>query len=136
MRRKVGFLTERQIEILKLRRGGLTAKEIAKRLGTTRENVSMLERRALRNIKRAKETIEVLKHVGIVASVNINPNTSIIDATITIMKKADKENIKLKTSFAHLLEEIRFKAGKKVKGRTVVETITVYLFPDGDYLID
>ncbi len=46
------FLTEQQIRVLQLRAKGLKQSEIAEILGTSRANVSILERRALRRLKR------------------------------------------------------------------------------------
>ena len=47
MRKKYGLLTERQLEILRLRREGLNYKAIAKKLKTTPENIMILEKRFL-----------------------------------------------------------------------------------------
>lgn len=38
------FLTDTQIKVLKLRKKGLTQEEIAKMLGTSRANISMIEK--------------------------------------------------------------------------------------------
>ncbi|MEM2286080.1 MAG: Tfx family DNA-binding protein, partial [Ignisphaera sp.] len=59
--RKYGLLTEKQYEVLKLRAEGKTQKEVAEIMGTTRENLSVIEKNALRKIRLAEETLKVYK---------------------------------------------------------------------------
>ncbi len=56
-REKSGSLTKIQLEVLRLRMTGLTQEEVATRLETTRQNISLVERRAKRNLEKAEETI-------------------------------------------------------------------------------
>jgi transcriptional regulator with XRE-family HTH domain len=51
------FLTKRQLAVLRLRQAGLTQEEIARRIKTTRANISLIEKRARENVERSKETI-------------------------------------------------------------------------------
>jgi Tfx family DNA-binding protein len=44
--RKIGFLTERQYKVLELRVKGYKQDEVARMLGTTRENIAMIEKKA------------------------------------------------------------------------------------------
>jgi Tfx family DNA-binding protein len=41
------FLTKRQVMVLRLRQSGLTQEEIARRIKTTRANVSLIEKRPI-----------------------------------------------------------------------------------------
>lgn len=50
-------MTRVQLEVLRLRMTGLTQEEVANNLGTTRQNISLVERRAHRNLEKAEETI-------------------------------------------------------------------------------
>ena len=59
------ILTSRQKEILKLRSMHKTQKEIAQILGTSRQNVSILETRAIRNLKAAEEAVAIASKAGI-----------------------------------------------------------------------
>ena len=52
------FLTPRQIKVLQMRLAGLSQQEVADCLGTTRSNISILEKRAHQNIARARRTLE------------------------------------------------------------------------------
>ncbi len=66
------FLTEQQIRILRLRaQGGLKQSEIAELLGTSRANVSILERRALRKIEKARNTLLLWEQINSRLSVEV-----------------------------------------------------------------
>jgi Tfx family DNA-binding protein len=134
--RKIGLLTERQLEVLKLRAQGLTQEEVAKRLNTTRENVSILEKRAYQNIKLARETLTALKSFGIAVSVIIKPGTHLVDVPRIVLNKADEANIKVKANFTRIYDEIRFKASDKVKRTRVIRPITVKILPNGDFTVE
>ena len=134
--KKIGLLTERQIEVLKLRAQGLTQEEVAKRLNTTRENVSILEKRAYRNIKLARETLAAIKNFGVAVSVVIKPGTHLVDVPRIVLDKADEANIKVKANFTRIYDEIRFKAADKVKRTKVTRPITVKILPNGDFTVE
>jgi Tfx family DNA-binding protein len=44
--------------VLRLRQSGLTQEDIARRIKTTRANVSLIEKRARENIDRSRETLK------------------------------------------------------------------------------
>ncbi len=52
------ILTRRQMDVLKLRNEGYSQDEITKRGGTTKQNISTIEKMAWRNVKRAENTIK------------------------------------------------------------------------------
>ena len=58
------MLTEREIEILKLRKK-LKQKEIAVKLKLSQPAISKFEKNAKRKIKEALETIEIIKKIGV-----------------------------------------------------------------------
>ena len=53
---KDGLLTERQMEVLRYRKQGLTQQQIADIISTSKANVCTIEKSAMENIRRAKET--------------------------------------------------------------------------------
>jgi Tfx family DNA-binding protein len=134
--KKVGLLTERQIEVLKLRSQGLTQEEVAKRLKTTRENISILEKRAYQNIKLARETLAALKNFGVAVTVTVKPGTHLVDIPRIILDKADEANIKVRANFTRIYDEIRFRASDKVKRSRVTRQITVKILPNGDFTVE
>lgn len=134
--KKFGLFTDQQLEVLKLRSQGLTQKEIAERLNTTRENISMIEKRIKRNIEKIKESLEILKNLGILVEIKIEPGTHIIEAPKIIYKEADKFKVKIKGSFIQVYEDIRFKAKNKIKDAQVIKEIRILILPNGDYIIE
>ena len=59
------MLTKKEIEVLKLRKKGLTQKEMAKRLKISQPAVSLFERSIRKKIKESVEVLDLLKGMGI-----------------------------------------------------------------------
>jgi Tfx family DNA-binding protein len=136
MRKNTNLLTDRQIQVLKLRSRGITQERVARTLKTTRENVSILESRARRNIKKAKATIEILEDLGMATRITIKPETPVLEISKIILKKADDANVRLQLDCIDLLEKIKIKAKNKIKAKKVVQPISVVLLPYGDLLVE
>jgi Tfx family DNA-binding protein len=132
----LGLLTERQIEVLRLRAQGYTQKRVAELIGTTRENVVLIESRARSNIERARITLNSLKHEGLAVAVEIPKGTHLIDIPRMVLNRANRAKIKLGANFTRIYEDIRFKAKHHVSGTRVSRPIVVTVFPDGDYSIE
>ncbi len=128
------LLSTRQIEILKLRKQGLTQKDIAGRLKTTRENINILESRAHRNIKRALATLEILEKLGLSIRVSVDTGTNILDIPKIILDAADKAGIKVNCDCVDILENIKLH-GKIVK-KKVIKPLTVTIFTDGNLTVE
>lgn len=134
--RSFGLLTEKQLEVLKLRQQGLSHQEIAEKLGTTRENVYILEKRGLRNIEIARATIEVAKHQGILCEISIPAGTRLVEIPKIIVDEADKHRVKLKANFTRIYDEIRYKVPGAIKGTKLDKEIIVYIMVDGDFWVE
>jgi len=131
--RKYGLLSELQFKVLQLRiEKGLSQAEVARMLGTTRENVTIVEKRAERNIRLAEETIQAYKLLLCATKVNIEAGTSLIDVPGIVVKAGDSIGVKLKVNFTRIYDEIRFKAGDCVSGSRVVKPFTIAIFRDGN----
>ena len=135
-KRASGLLTDRQIEVLRLRALGYTQKRVAEQIGTTRENVVLIEARARSNIERARATLESLKHSGLAISVEIPTGTHLVDIPRMVLNRANRAKIKLGANFTRIYEDMRFKAKNHVYGTRVIRPILVTVFPDGDYWIE
>ena len=131
-----GLLSERQIEVLKLRAQGYTQKRVAQQIGTSRENVVLLESRAKMNIERARATLDNLRHQGLAVSVEIPKGTHLVDIPRIILNRANRAKIKLGANFTRIYEDMRFKARNHVSGTRVSRPIVVTVYPDGDYSIE
>lgn len=133
MSKKYGFLTELQFKVLQLRIvKGLSQADVAKILKTTRENVSVIEKRAKRNIQLAEETLQIYKSLFSVASVRINPGTHLIDIPGMLVRTSDKIGIKLRINFTRVYDEIRFKAKDCINGTMIIKPIIITIFKDGN----
>jgi len=130
--RRYGLLTELQYRVLELRlRRGLSQAEAARVLGTSRENVAIAERRALRNIELAEMTISFYRYLLRVAEVVVEPGTHLVDIPSMVVKAGDKENVKVAANFTRIYDEVRFKARDCVEGRRVVRPIRIAVLRDG-----
>ena len=134
MRRTYGLLTERQLEILRLRRRGLSYSEVAKKLKTTPENIMILEKRAKRNIELAKTTLEFACSEGGGGRVELKPGTRMVDIPRIVMDEADRIGLKLRADFVRIYNEIRFKIGRTTG--VLKKPIVIYLLPNGDIWVE
>jgi Tfx family DNA-binding protein len=97
------FLTEQQIRILRLRAKGLKQSEIAEMLGTSRANISILERRALDKIEKARNTILIWEQINSKISVDVRKGEDIFNAPERLFRKADELNVKVPYSTAEVI---------------------------------
>jgi Tfx family DNA-binding protein len=97
------FLTEQQIKILRLRAKGLKQSEIAELLGTSRANISILERRALEKIEKARNTLLLWEQINSKISVEVRKGEDIFEVPDRLFKKADEKGIKVPYSSAEII---------------------------------
>jgi hypothetical protein len=128
-------LTKRQIEVLKLKAQGLSTSEIARRLGTTVANVSATEKKARENIRRAENTLKLVKMLEAPLSVVIKPETDLNQAVREIYRRADEAGIWISHSFPSLASLIQQGAGEKIRGRRVLSEIEVAITRDGEVMV-
>ncbi len=69
---KRGPFNEKQWKILKLRARGFTQRETAKKLGTSRANVSMIECRLRRKLEKARETVNTYESLNLSRKVSFS----------------------------------------------------------------
>ncbi len=100
-------MTAREWEVIRYRAQGLTQAEVAKKLNTTRENVSEIEHRTRRKIEAAKATLAALQDLGATREVVIPSGTSIFEAVSMIIRRADVLGVKLLSSGDDILAAIR-----------------------------
>jgi len=130
------FLTDEQIKVLRLRAKGLSQKEIAEILNTTRANVCVIEKRARKNIERALKTIEEWKKINSKVDMVIKEGTDLMDIPRIIFSKSNEEGVKVKYNFVELLDHIRKSAPEKIEKRIIKEPLRVYVLENGEVLFD
>ncbi|XGI82831.1 Tfx family DNA-binding protein [Halorutilales archaeon Cl-col2-1] len=130
-------LTQRQIEVLRLREEGLTQEEVAEELGTTAANVSAVESAARDNIEKARRTLEVARLLRSPASVTAEEGTDIRDLVDEVYEKGDETGVKIEYCepelYSHLYEHLRRE--NVVDGRSLVSDVEVGITREGEVKI-
>jgi Tfx family DNA-binding protein len=129
---KDGLLTQRQMEVLRYRRQGLTQQQIADIIATSKANVCTIEKSAVENIRRAKETLEFLYTLDSTHLCTISSGTDLFDLPELIFSEAEKLNIKVKYDTISLINHLRETRPKSYHARSLSEDIEIYITNDGD----
>jgi hypothetical protein len=129
---KNGLLTERQREVLRHRRQGLTQQQIADIIGTSKANVCTVEKSALENVRRARETIQFMYTLDARFLCQIPQGTDLLTVPETIFREASDCGVKVRYDTIGLINRLRESIPHDVHGRFVKDTIKVYLNDDGE----
>lgn len=125
------FLTSRQLQIMRLRHDGLSTERIAGEIGTTRQNVTILEKRAHRNLERAVNTLNAVRDLKISVNFEIPGGIHILDAVREIIDRADRSGIRLRDNLIGLMTRFKVAVDDEMKGGVIQRPITVMMFQDG-----
>jgi Tfx family DNA-binding protein len=131
-----GLLTDAQLNVLRLRLEGLTRKEVAERLGTTRQNVSLIERRARGNIEKAEQTLRAYRRLRTAATVELRPSTHLVDVPRMLIDAADGAGVKISVDFSLVYKELHHIAGASIAGTRVIKPITLRVLRDGEVQVE
>jgi HTH-type transcriptional regulator, fmd operon transcriptional regulator len=126
-----GLLTKEQLLVLGYRLDGLKQEEIARRLETTRQNVSLIERRARRNLEKAEATLKAYNRLRTAATVELKPNTHLVDVPRMLVDAADGAGVKITIDFSLVYKELRDEARDSILGTRVVSPILLRILRDG-----
>lgn len=125
------YLTARQLQIMKLRQDGLKTDQIAQSIGTTRQNVIILEKRAHRNLDRAIRTLNAVRDMRLTTDFELPQGTHILDAVRKIIDSADKSGIRLTDNLIGIMTRFKVAMENDLKGGITQRPITVMMFHDG-----
>ena len=109
--------------------------QVAKRLHTSRENISIIEHRAHQNVSAAKATLAALDILSESKELVIPTGTSIFEATSIILQRADVLRIKVKMDADSILAAVRSKCKGKIQGHHLVAAIRVRIDADGSLIM-
>lgn len=129
------FLTERQLEVLKLRHKGRSQQEIADIMGTTRSNISILEKRAHQNIARAQNTLRQWMTIQAPISLKVTAGTDVFDIPARIFQAADRMYIQLPATSLDIIVQLRRRAPELFKKRDLLQDIDIYVTEDGELIV-
>ena len=129
------FLTKRQLAVLRLRQAGLTQEEIARRIKTTRANISLIEKRARENVERSRETIREWNSVISPVRVTVKKGTDVMTVPHLVFAEADKASIHVKTDSIGLITLIKKEKGSAITNRIVNEPFEIDIANSGEVAI-
>jgi Tfx family DNA-binding protein len=129
------FLTDLQAKVLELRAKGLTQADIARRMKTSRANVSILERRARENIERAARTLKLEAKLRAPVVIAAKEGDDVLSIPKRLFEAADASKIQVKKGTADIIAKIHDEAGDKIHGRSVTKSFEIALTRDGEILI-
>jgi HTH-type transcriptional regulator, fmd operon transcriptional regulator len=130
------FLTERQIEVLKMRLAGRSQQEVADRLGTTRSNISILEKRAHQNIARAERTLQQWMMLRAPISLRAVAGTDVFELPKMIFAAADEKEMRLPVTSLDIVVQLRRKAPRLFKKRSLERDALIFVTEEGEVLVD
>ncbi len=125
------FLTKEQYEVLRLRAMGYSLSEIAARLGTSRSNVSVLLKRAMRNVERARRTLRAYIELFSEVSVRVEAGTRVEAVPFLVYRTADMYGVKVRYSSAEIVRKIYDELPHAVEGDRLTKDLTVLILRDG-----
>lgn len=125
------LLTKRQWEVVRYRAQGLTQAELAKRLNTSRENVTEIEHRVGFKIRAAKATLAALEDLDASGEMLIPSGTCLFEAISMILRRADVLEIKLRSSADDILALMRSKCRTKIRGHHLISYVRVQIEKGG-----
>jgi HTH-type transcriptional regulator, fmd operon transcriptional regulator len=121
-----GSLTDSQYLVLALRGKGMTQKEAAKALETTRANVSMIELRARRKVARARETLDAYRSTLTDHVLNIPKGTRFYDVPPLVLSEGDRWGIHMQSNIVEIVRMVKsvrppcLRNGRTTRGVTFV----------------
>ncbi len=129
------FLTERQIFVLRMRSKDLSQQEVSEILGTTRSNVSILEKRALQNVERAKNTLRQWTMIQAPVSVTVPEGTDVFEVPGRVFQEADRKGVRLSLNSLDLIVRLRSEAPQVLKKRVVIRDLEIFVTENGEVLV-
>ena len=129
------LLTERQIEVLKLKRKGLSQADIARKLKTTRGNISTVENTALKNIEKAERTLKMYRALEAPVWLTVPAGTDLYEIPQMIFKEADRKKIKISMDSATVIIRLKADAPDRITHRVTSGDINISVDASGNVTI-
>ena len=118
--------------VLRMRQSGLTQEEIARRIKTTRANVSLIEKRARENIDRSRETLKEWESIVSPVRVAVKKGTDVIKIPELVFAEADKQGIHVKSNSLDLITRLKKEKGEIISNRTLDEDMEIDITDSGE----
>ncbi|KAF5433567.1 hypothetical protein C5S35_02725 [Candidatus Methanophagaceae archaeon] len=128
-------LTERQMEVLRLRNEGYSQAEIAQKFGKTKQNISTIEKMAWSNVKKAENTLKFVKLLEAPIWFSVAENTDLDEIVGRIFSEADKAKIHMAYDRLSLAMKIREEARDKIKHRLILKGFEIGINKAGEMIL-
>lgn len=125
------ILTERQVEVVKLRERGYTQREVADELGTTDANVSAIERAAEENVEKARRTLELVRTLRAPTRFTVPAGTCFEDLVDRIYERGDEAGLKVDYCRPELYAHLYGVLGDVASENMLDAAVSVGLTSDG-----
>lgn len=132
MKKIDSLLTERQLEVYLRRLRGEKLESIARDLGTTKSNISALEKKAKTKIELAYNTIRIVESLTDAQIITIQPGTDLYEIPGIVYKAGDELGIKIKHSGPEFIKLLVERCQHKLRNREVTRQITIGIKRDGE----
>ena len=129
---EAGVLTNKQLKVLELRSKGLTQREAARQLGTTRANVSMIEWRARKRLAKARDTIRAYELMQEDFEVGIREGTKLADVSAIILRICNKRHVHLRSTIVDIIKVIKSLKPDCIKDGRLNRKILLRIDREGD----
>lgn len=126
------LLTARQIEVLKLKRKGMSQAAIARMMKTTRGNISTIESTAMKNIEKAQKTLKFYHAIEAPIWMTVPAGTDLYDIPPLIFNEADRKKIKIAVDSATIIVKLKTVSPEKIHRRVTVDEIDVSVDKNGN----
>ena len=130
------FLTERQLKVLQMRLSGRSQQEVADSFGTTRSNISILEKRAHQNIARAERTLQQWMMLRAPVSLEAKEGTDVFELPKMIFAAADEKHMRLPITSLDIVVQLRRKAPRLFKKRALEKDAWIFATEEGEVLVE
>jgi len=130
-------LTDRQMHVLRLRNDGHSQEEIALKFGTTKQNISAIEKMARKNIERAENTIKFIKTLEAPVWFDVAEGTRLEDIVGMVYSNADTvgRGVHVQYDGIALASRIRDLAKSRIRHRVAIVDFGIGITMSGDILV-
>lgn len=125
-------LTDRQVEVLRLREHGLTQQAVAERIGTTDANVSAIERAAETNVEQARRTLELVRTLRAPVRFTAETGTPFDDLVDRVYDRGDEAGVQIDYCRPELYAHLYGLLEAHTRDNRLETTVEVGLSADGD----
>lgn len=129
---KTTHLTEKQLEILKMRIAGKSLSEIAKELHTSRANVSSIAKTAEENIKKSRNTLKLIEMIDWPIKIEAKAGSNIYEISEKVFHEADLKKIKISIDYSEVVRLItKFLGTSGLRRRKALKDFIIFVSGDG-----